>query len=448
MTGGWGVSASSRIGGDLALIRSEAFTERCRTTPESFTRRRKMPADVLVESVIARKGRTLKMEMREFARERRLGSTISVPGYLKQREKLNPLALLDLARNHAASVYADGAYRTYAGMLVLAVDGSTANVPTNPETIERYGDSSGHGASQATMGLSAAFDVLNRQIVSLTVNRGGFDERAQVPEHLSSLPEVIGEAPFMLVMDRGYPSFALMADLSDAGVPYVMRCQSNFMNAEFKAAARAGGDAELEVALDYPRIAWAREHDPAAYERLRAHAPLPVRCALVDIGTGEREKIVTNIPAGILPPGSLKEVYHLRWGVETCFQMLKDRLQMENLTGTKPVLIEQDVYASAYLLNVAFDMANEADLKAAGDAGSRGWAHEMTVNRSFAIGVLKDELIRLVMADDSEREAMMAGIVDEISRCLVPVRRDRSYPRDMVKTRRANRYSNTHKRVF
>lgn len=72
----------------------------------------------------------------------------------------------------------------------------------------------------------------------------------------------------------------------------------------------------------------------------------------------------------------------------------------------------------------------------------------MTVNRSLAIGILKDEFIRMVLADDSEREEMMSAIVAELGRNLVPVRRERSYPRDGVKKRRANRYSNTHKRVF
>lgn len=128
--------------------------------------------------------------------------------------------------------------------------------------------------------------------------------------------------------------------------------------------------------------------------------------------------------------------------------MLKDRLQLENLTGTKPVLIEQDIYATAYLLNVAFDIANEADAAALAAGAPERYRHQMTVNRSFALGVVKDELLGMLLAGDDEREGIMAGIVEELRRCLVPVRRERSYPRDGVEGRYANRYSNTHKRVF
>ncbi len=443
------MGVSGRIGRDLELIRSDAFAESCRARPADFTRRRKMPHDLLVKSVVARKGRTLSLEVREFAREAHMAGPISVPGYLKARRKLEPAALLELARHHAAGVYADGDHDTYGGMLLVAIDGSTANVPTNPETIARYGSSSGHGREQATMGLSAAFDVVNRQLLDLRVNRGGFDERAEVPAHLEAVLPMVGGGRVALVLDRGYPSFLLMATLADMGVDYVMRCQQNFMSAEFRECGAAGGDLELDLELAYPRLQHVRRADPGAWAYLMGHGPLRVRCALVDVGGGAPERLVTTIGADELTAGELAEVYHMRWGVETCFEFMKDRLQMENFTGTRPRLIEQDVYATAYLVNVAFDLANEAEREAAVDIAARGYKHAMAVNRTVAIGVLKDELMRLVTAsDDGAREAMMADIVAELGRCLVPIRPARAYGRDGLDRNYANRYGNTHKRAF
>ncbi len=441
------MGSSARIGKDIALIKDEGFTELCRLAPETFIRRRKMPHDLLLESVVARKGRTLKIELRGFARECSMNEAISAPGYLKQREKLNPEALLYLVKHHAHNIYAEGDSTTHKDMLLIAIDGSTADLPTTPETIERYGNVSGHGKPQAMMGISAAFDVLNRQIVDMTINRGGFDERAQVEGHIGAIREVTDGAPFMLIMDRWYPSFALMAQLEDAGIPYVMRAQSNFMNAEFRRSSEAGGDS-LELAeFTYTRLASIRSLNEKSYESLKDHASLPVRCVLVDVA-GSMEKIVTNIGSDVLSAADLKDIYHLRWGIETCFQMLKDRLQMENFTGSKPILIEQDVYASAYLLNVAFDMANEADTQTCVDSAGKPYKHEMTVNRSLAIGILKDEFIRLVLSGESERSSIMDDIAEELRRNLAPARKNRSYSRKDLNANRANRYSNTHKRVF
>ncbi|MBR3235507.1 MAG: transposase, partial [Atopobiaceae bacterium] len=339
---------------------------------------------------------------------------------------------------------------SYRGMLLVAIDGSTANVPTNPETVARWGNSSGFGREQATMGLSAAFDVVNRQLLDLTINRGGFDERAEVARHLAAIAPVVGDVPIALVLDRGYPSFLLMAALADMGVPYLMRCQRSFMSAEFRECEAAGGDVELDLALTRARLKDARRSHPDDWACLTGRGPLRVRCVLADAGGDAPERLVTTIGADVMAAGELAEVYHMRWGVETCFEFMKDRLQMENFTGTRPRLIEQDVYATAYLVNVAFDLANEAEREAADDIAARNYKHAMAANRTVAIGVLKDELIRLVTApDDGAREAMMAGIVAELGRCLVPVRPARAYGRDgLDRNHHANRYSNTHKRAF
>lgn len=443
------MGASERVGADLEIVRSGSFAAACRRSPADFTRRRKMPCDSLVESMLCRKGRTLRIELREFGRDSGMGSTISAPGYLKQREKLNPGAIAMLMRHHAQRVYRDGGAPTWHGMHVLAIDGSSANVPTNGATVAAYGGSSAkHGKVQAFCGLSAAFDVVARQMVSLDITTGNFDERAFVPAHVEAARGVLGGEPFVLVVDRGYPSFPLLAWLADNSVPYLMRAQSVFMNEEFRIAEAAGGDATCGFGFGYQRIASIRRKEPGVFHSLLGHAPVDVRCVLVDIGGAAPEKLITNLPESEFSPGDLEELYHLRWGVETCFQMLKDRLQAENMTGTKPVLIEQDIYASAYLLNVAFDIANEADEAARERGGGGRYKHEMTADRSFALGVVKDELLGMIMADDPERDAIMARIVEELSACLVPIRRERAYPRDGVDHNYANRYSNTHKRVF
>ena len=390
----------------------------------------------------------MKMELREFEKE---GATdaVSVPGYLKAREKLNPYALLELARFHAKNVYASDEVADYKGYLLLSVDGSTLNVPTNEETLEAYGNASSAGKAQATCGMSAVFDSLNRQIINATMNRGGFDERGQVTAHFEAVDDVTGGRPYMLVMDRGYPSLVLMADLEDAGVPYVIRCYPNFLSGEFELAAASGGDVETEVDLAAKkRLDYIKRKNPEGYGRLRSHAPLKARFLLIDIGNDTPELIVTNLPAKDFSADDIKEIYHLRWNVETCFAMLKDKLQTENFTGTKPVLIEQDIFASMYILNVAYDLANEAEQKLKENGRLSLYKHEMAVNKSFAIGVVKEELLRVMLAPAEKRREMLMAVVEELEGCLVPVKRDRSYGRASSHTIRHNRHSNTHKRVF
>ena len=139
----------------------------------------------------------------------------------------------------------------------------------------------------------------------------------------------------------------------------------------------------------------------------------------------------------------------MRWGVETCLRFTRDRLQMENLAGTRPRLTGQDACAAAYLANVASGLANEAEREASGDIAARGHEHRTAASRTVAIGVPRDEPVRVVLAEDAAvREAMMSDIVAELGRCLVPVRPARAYDRDGPGGNRANRHGDTHKRAF
>lgn len=139
----------------------------------------------------------------------------------------------------------------------------------------------------------------------------------------------------------------------------------------------------------------------------------------------------------------------MRWGVEMCLRFTRDRLQMENLAGTRPKLIEQDACAAAYLANVASGLANEAEREASGDIAARGHGHRAAASRTVAIGVPRDEPAGAVLAGDAAvREAMMSDIVAELGRRLVPVRPARACDRDGPGGKRANRHGDTHKRAF
>lgn len=71
----------------------------------------------------------------------------------------------------------------------------------------------------------------------------------------------------------------------------------------------------------------------------------------------------------------------------------------------------------------------------------------MAVNRSLCIGLLKSDLIYIILeTDPTKKEVLMHRLYDEISKNIVPVRPDRHYERN--KSLLHARYSNTHKRSY
>ncbi|HSW35822.1 MAG TPA: hypothetical protein VLH18_04370 [Candidatus Limnocylindrales bacterium] len=136
----------------------------------------------------------------------------------------------------------------------------------------------------------------------------------------------------------------------------------------------------------------------------------------------------------------------MRWEVETAFDDLKNKLGIENFTGTKPILLEQDIYPTVYLCNIINDIVLEAQTELEQETNERS-KHVMAINKNIAIGIMKDELIYFILEkNDRKRNACMNSIVNEIERNLLPVRKGRHFPR--TKGQFAGKYASSRKRAI
>lgn len=433
---------------DNDLIRSDQFTQMCRGDRANvFIRNRKMPVSDLIFSMINRKGLTLKMELRGYMNISHPGTQISKPGYLKQRMKLNPDAIKYLYQFHNRNFYTDpeAELYTFNGYLVLAADGSNINIPTTPETLEVFGSSSRKGTTkQAALGLACLYDALNRMIIDSTINRVKFNEMAVAEEQLANVRETIGAHPFLVTLDRGYPSIPAFLRLIDSETKFVARLKKS----DFKQEQRSmlSDDEDMEVAITDARR---RKHIGTYNEAvLMSRESFSIRLVKIwlDRDAGVYEILATNLPRESFPADSIEELYRLRWRIETAYETLKDRLQLENFTGTKPALLAQDIYSTIYVSNVAEDIARDIEQEQE-DHLKNDYKHRMAINRSLCIGLLKSDLIYILLEENPDiKEALMQRLYDEISENIVPVRPDRHYERNT--NMRHAKYSNTHKRSF
>ena len=438
-----------RIKSDIGRIHSHVFADLCRNgKPNVFVRNRKMPLDDLAFSMINRKGLTLKLELRGYMNISHPGVQISKPGYLKQRMKLNPEAFVDLYQFHNRNFYSDPDTElyTYKGFLVLAVDGSDINIPTTPETLEMYGNASKRGGKPcAQLGLGCLYDALNRMILDVSCNKVKFNEMAIAEAQIAKVRDTIGpEIPFMVTMDRGYPSIPSFLRMIDEGVYFVARLKSSDFKAEQQALS--SDDEEVEIDLSKSR----RQHYLGTTDEALVMSRDSFKLRMVRVWLNENKKeyeiLATNLPGDRFPSECFSELYHLRWRIETAYQTLKDRLHIENFTGTKPILLEQDIYSTIYVSNIAEDIARDIEQEQK-EHLKNDYKHRMTVNRSLCIGLLKSDLIYILLEKDPQvQEELFQKLYDEISENIVPVRPDRHYHR--TKGQLAGNYSNTHKRCY
>lgn len=412
---------------DISLIHQGEFHDFCRNgNPYSFIRNRKMPLADLLFTIINRRGITLSLELRNYMKTAHPGMEISKPGYLKQRMKLNPLAFYELYRHHNRNFYAEPGFSTFHGYLVLAADGSGINIPTTKETL----------------GLGCLYDVMNRMILESDCRKCKFDEMRLAEEQIDRVPETIGiSQPFLVVMDRGYPSTAAFIRMMEKGVLFLTRLKSSDYKKE--QAALSAPDTWVDIHLDKTRVRHYTGTDIG--RRMEELGHITLRMVKVPLPEGREEVLITNVPPETFDRQQIAELYHMRWGIETAYETLKDRLQIENFTGTKPVLLLQDIYSTIYISNLVEDIIR--DVEAELDEKEKSRKHKMMVNRTLSIGILKNDLIYILLETDAQKQdKLFQQIYEDISKNMVPIRPDRHYHR--TKGQLAGKYSNTHKRAY
>ena len=283
---------------------------------------------------------------------------------------------------------------------------------------------------------------MNRMVLESDCRKCKFDEMRLAEEQIDRVSETIGASqPFLVVMDRGYPSTAAFIRMMEKGVLFLARLKSSDYKKE--QSSLSFPDTWVDIRLDKSRINHYKGTDIG--QRMEELGHITLRMVKVPLPEGKEEVLITNLPSETFDSQRIAELYHMRWGIETAYETLKDRLQIENFTGTRPVLLLQDIYSTIYVSNLAEDIIRDAEAEL--DEKEKHRKHKMMVNRTLSIGILKNDLIYILLETDAQKQdRLFHQIYEDISKNLVPIRPDRHYHR--TKGQLAGKYSNTHKRAY
>ena len=281
-------------------------------------------------------------------------------------------------------------------------------------------------------------------LIDLTTEFSKFDERASAVKHISAETDVIGARKAIHIFDRGYPSGSLFLHFQKNSIYFIARLASFHYKKE--QLSMNADDEWLDVIFDKSRVsAIRRAGNETAAQQMESAGKIRLRFVRITTPTETTVCLATNIPESLANTDEMAMLYHKRWGIETAFDDLKNKLQIENFTGSKPVIIEQDVYATGYLYNIMVDIMQDADTERTLDDSD--YRHPLQINRNIAIGLMKEAVIRLLLTEDAEKQAkIMNCLITEINRFLLPVRPGRSCHRSPVKLESRN--SNVRKRSY
>ena len=432
-----------------ARIFSADFCARHRIRAADFTRQRLLPFPIVLLLLLQKTTKSIQRHRHSFFHQ--LGpkagpDTVTGGAWTQARAKLSHTAFSELNQQVLLPCFYAPEQaeqrRRWRGHRLLGVDGSLLRLPSHPEVFKIFGAQAvanhlgATGTTYAPARLSVLYDLLNRI---------GLDARlepvvtSEVELAAAQLAHV--EKNDVVIWDRGFTGFVLMAQVLARGAHFIGRCsQGSFAAAQELFRINRAGRSKLVklVTASGPR---------AELKSLGLPTELSVRFVSVRLPTGELEVLVTSLlDETLYPTPEFLEVYHWRWNHETYHQMLKGRLDLENWSGQTVAAVRQDVQAAVFVSNVESLLSQEAQEQLSAADGARQYPAQ--VNRAVSYHALKERLLDLLWS-----QRPLPTVLEEIQRWMqsnpVSVRPGRSPPRRKPSFHRSYHYQrNLRKTVF
>lgn len=359
-------------------------------------------------------------------------SKVTKSAFCTARKLISSQAFVELNQVALKSVYDQATLKQWHGFRLCAVDGTKLRIPDIPTLRDHFGVQTNGVANQACpMAIaSASYDVLNDLILDARIAPLDQDERSLAAEHLA-----LSHDNDLILYDRGYPAFWLLALHQQMNRQYCMRVPRTFC-AEVTAFIDSGAyDQCVQLAPGFEARKLCQVHGVS-------DSPLQVRLVRVILDNGDIEVLMTSLlDATRFPVDCFKALYHLRWGIEEIYKRLKSRLEIENFSGKSVLSVEQDFHAKILTQNLTALTATIANAQVQARTAHR--CHTYKINLTEALSKMKYSVV-LLLTRVSIR-SILTALIRVIAACIEPIRPDRKYPRKSRPSRR-NRFNYCYKR--
>lgn len=370
------------------LLSDDEFKERHRINTSAFSRLFKLGFVMVILLILQKSVKSSQLVLNEFFKKLGSGVLVTNSAFTQARHKLLSYAFIELNQKGVIDVmYENEDYQTYWGFRILSVDGSKVRLPKSPEIYEEFGTiniNNGNGVigQYACSLVSVMYDVLNQVIIDSVIAPASAYEVDLAINHLPHTKR--GD---MLVGDRNYCSYRHLATLRKKNRDFTIRCSRSSFSPARKLFEQDVVDSRI-VTL---------EPQPDVKKELQA-ANLPVKIKVrfvsVRLDTGELEVLVTSLlDEKKYPTPGFKELYHLRWGVESLYGLFKERLNLENFSGKTAKSVKQDFYATVFITGLESILTQAADLELA--KKSEDNKQGQTVNNMVSFNAIKNHVIEL-----------------------------------------------------
>lgn len=404
-------------------IQSKELKEKWRKSITDFTRKRKMDFEKVIHYILNKKGLSTNMEINNFFNKINEDIEISAQSLLDQRLKLKAEVFVELNEDYLKGFYSE--YRetdvkNYKGYILKAIDGTDFEIPNTEKSKDVFGRvKAKEGESIPRTSVSMCYDVLNGYIIDVIPEKYRSNEIYMAKSHMRKDQKITENYNSIYIMDRNYVSFDFLAFLQKSDIKFLSRLNLGYYRKETE---------NMKTKDEIVEIAHTKERMKRKYfedEKTREYAKenkIEVRILKYVLKTGEEEYLITNLKE--FSYEELFKTYGKRWNIETLYNNLKNKLQIEKFTSSKEEIIKQDIYASTLVYNMVQTMENEATE----DIEQKNYKHEMKINENISIGLFKNEMIYIMLENDNKKRLKRYDkLCKKILKYKIPIRKDRQY---------------------
>ena len=328
--------------------------------------------------------------------------TITRQALSKQRVFINPLVFKEISKEYLRLIgynRNNHFFKEYKGFHLYGGDGSDFEIPDFEEVRRDFGiKDTPKYRKPAIAKFSSIMDLLNGFILDGIIGNYKQAELPLMHQNLDNIQDLIIPEKSIFIFDRGYNAMELYAHIMSINSYFIVRLKDkSYIDERYTIKEN---DSEIKIKLTKDRIK--KFHNPSLKEEYGKEEHLNLRILTIELDNGKTETLLTNIFNKEFQIEDFKELYNLRWGIETNYNTMKNRLNIENYTGKRKITIKQDIYSKFLKYNIFQYYRIYFNLLINRTKRQKGIKQEYKVNQAHLIRKLKKYLPIMILNPTKE----------------------------------------------
>lgn len=395
---------------------------------KDFSRKRKLSFKEVLKLILSMEGNSLNKELLKFFSFDLEHPTTSA--FVQQRDKIFPEAFKTIFNSFTNSLDKP---KKYKGYRLLAADGTCLSIAYNPKDEKTY-IPNGNVKGFNNLHMNAIFDLSNKIWVDAFIQNGR--EKAESKGLISMVKNLSADEKTIIIADRGYENYNVIEYIKQSGMNFLIRIKdvnSNGISSSLNLPKEDVFDKEICLLLTrrntneikanrdkYKFMPKTQNFDFLLPEDKGTY-PMNFRIVRFPIGENSYEVLITNIDKSEFSTDDLKEIYHMRWGIETAFRELKYTIGLTSFHSKKVEYIKQEIFAKLTMYNFCETITLNVVLQ------KKERKHVYQVNFTVAISICLQYF-------KAKSDILPINVEALIQKYILPVRLGRKDPRK-VKTK-------------